>query len=680
MATLTAKQIQRLKNKTGAGTSGTLSQIKYDDVNDIWKNINKDATANMQLLWTCSQYWDSLSDARDRAYRAWKYRRGDQWGDLINDPDHAGKKVVEEDYILRQGKPAFKQNIIAQLIRSIVGQYVANPVKSAVTATIRENQVISEMLTNTLQCALNLNKSKKLDSDNIQQYIMSGYSIGKTSWGWWEDKQRYDGKIVNISPYSFGFNADLSDPRLLDMWLCFELHDMRIEDIKLNFAKTKDQEDVIERIYSTQANIYSRTPVKGLDSDKLKKVDLLTTKDSSLCRVIEVWEKKQEWRTEIWDPIDGSFEVRAGDPRQVAREIDQANKERIAQAVGEGIPMDAVPVLKYNEKLESFWYVKYLTPWGQSLFETESPFEHKSHPYTIELAMLNGEVWGLVEEIIDQQRMINRSMILFDFIISASAKGVLLVPEEAIPDDMNINDIAEEWTKFNGVIKIKAKQGVQMPQQISANATNIGLNEFIAMQMNLISQIAGVSPAMQGQEAKSGTPSSLYAQESQNSSMNIKPIFEAFNDYVQNRDSKLLKVLLQFYETGRYIDVNGQSLSEEAKVFNKEMVKNIDFDIKISNTPDTPAYRMLVEERLHDLFINQIIDPDMYLENSSMPYSDKIRQQLKLRNEQANNGQQPQQIDPMLLQQVQQGGQEALKALPPNSQNVMNKLLNGGQA
>ena len=677
-ATLSTKDIQRLKKKaTALGASS--KSIKYDDVNEIWKNINKDVTENLNLLWTCSQYWDSLRDARDRSYRAWRYRRGDQWGDIINDPDHKGHKVIEEDYILRQGKPAFKQNIIAQLLRSIVGQYVANPVKSAVTATIRENQVVSEMLTNTLQCALDLNKSRKLDSDNIQQYIMSGYSIGKTSWGWWEDKQRYDGKITNVSPYSFGFNSDVTDPRLLDLWLCFELHDMRIEDIKLNFAKTKDQEEVIDRLYSPQSNS-TRTPSDGLDSKKFKNVDLFTCKDNSLCRVIEVWEKKQEWRTEVWDPIDGSFSIEIGEPRDIAKRIEQANKDRIKQANESEIPEEMIPLLEYNEKLESFWYVKYLTPWGQCLFETETPFEHKSHPYTIELAMLNGEVWGLVEEIIDQQRMINRSMILFDFIISASAKGVLLVPEECIPDDMNINDIAEEWTKFNGVIKIKAKQGVQMPEQISANATNIGLNEFIAMQMNLISQIAGVSPAMQGQEAKSGTPSSLYAQESQNSSMNIKPIFEAFNDYVKNRDSKLLKVLLQFYETGRYIDVNGQSLSEEAKVFNKDMVKNIDFDIKISNTPDTPAYRMLVEERLHDLFINQIIDADMYLENSSMPYSDKIRQQLKLRSEQVNNGQQPQQLDPALMQQVQQGGQQALQALPPNSQNVMNKLLGAGQA
>ena len=126
--------------------------------------------------------------------------------------------------------------------------------------------------------------------------------------------------------------------------------------------------------------------------------------------------------------------------------------------------------------------------------------------------MLNGDTWGLVEELIDQQRMINRSMILMDFIISASAKGILLVPEDVIPADMNINDFADEWTKFNGVIKYKPNKSSQIPQQVSANSVNIGVGEMLNMQMQLISQIAGVNPAMQGQEAKSGTPASLYAE------------------------------------------------------------------------------------------------------------------------------------------------------------------------
>ena len=86
--------------------------------------------------------------------------------------------------------------------------------------------------------------------------------------------------------------------------------------------------------------------------------------------------------------------------------------------------------------------------------------------------MVNGECWGLVEDLIDQQKMINRNMVMFDFMNSASAKGVLLVPEDCIPDDGSLEEIADEWTRYNGVIKIRTRTGAIIPQQISSNAIN----------------------------------------------------------------------------------------------------------------------------------------------------------------------------------------------------------------
>ena len=674
--TLTDKDLKRFKKNQKIANDTSIPQFNYDNMTAIVDRLEDGKHDNLELLETCRRFWDSGKGFRDRAYRAWRYRRGDQWGDIINDPDHAGKRIVEEDYILRQGKPAFKQNIISQLIRSITGQYITNPSKSAVIATIRENQVISEMLTNALQTCLNLNKSERLDADNLQQYISSGSAISKVTWSWWEDKMRYDGKIQNVSPFNFGFNTDVADPRLFDLWLLFELHDMRIEDVKLKFAKTKDQEEVIENLYSiTSGDV--RMPNQGLNSERYKNTDFYLPKDTTLCRVIEVWEKRQGWRTRVWDPTDASFEIWDGDPRANANKISEINNQRRKQANDAGIEINSSLFLKYTESLETFWYVRYLTPYGECLFESESTFEHKSHPYCLELAMLNGEVWGLVEELIDQQRMINRSMILFDFIISASAKGVLLVPEDCVPDDMNISDFAEEWTKFNGVIKFKPNKSGSLPQQISANSTNIGLNEFISMQMNLIQQIAGVSPAMQGQEAKSGTPAQLYAESAMNASNNIKDLLKRYGEHIKDRDSKLLKVLLQYYETGRYIDVNGTSQSEEAKIFNKEMVKNIDFDLKVSSSPETPAYRMLVEDSLKELFDKQIIDATMYLETSALPFSDSLLQKIKMRQKQQAEAQagQTQDIptDSALAGQIINEGVGGANP-NPQQQAVMDKL------
>ena len=60
-----------------------------------------------------------------------------------------------------------------------------------------------------------------------------------------------------------------------------------------------------------------------------------------------------------------------------------------------------------------------------------------------------------------------------------------------------------------------------------------------------------------------------------------------------------------------------------------QWLKNLDFDMVIANQMDTPFYRMMIEERLSQLLINQIIDPIMYFENSTLPFSDSLLNQLK---------------------------------------------------
>ena len=68
---------------------------------------------------------------------------------------------------------------------------------------------------------------------------------------------------------------------------------------------------------------------------------------------------------------------------------------------------------------------------------------------------------------------------MLDFIMNASAKGVLLIPEDCIPDGMTPADFAKEWVRFNGVITyVPSQKHTKVPEQISANSTNIGITEM----------------------------------------------------------------------------------------------------------------------------------------------------------------------------------------------------------
>ena len=69
-------------------------------------------TENQQILQLAMQDWTSLSDFRDRRKRSRLYYRGDQWAELMDDPDNTGTTITEEEYITNQGKVPLKQNII----------------------------------------------------------------------------------------------------------------------------------------------------------------------------------------------------------------------------------------------------------------------------------------------------------------------------------------------------------------------------------------------------------------------------------------------------------------------------------------------------------------------------------------------------------------------------------------
>ena len=292
------------------------------------------------------------------------------------------------------------------------------------------------------------------------------------------------------------------------------------------------------------------------------------------------------------------------------------------------------------------------------------------HPF------IDGKVWGLLEDIVDQQKIINRLLIQYDFAISSSAKGVLLVPEEVIHEDFDLDKIAEEWTKFNGVIKIKLKKGLtrdHLPQQISTNATNFGINEFLATEMRLIQEISGVSAAAQGQTAKSGTPSSLYAQEAQNSSVNLKDVFESYSHLLKKRDTKIMKLLLQYYDETTQLYAMDSRESLKVTEWDPAKMRSVDFDLKVIQGTDTPVYRQLMDSSLMEMLKSNMITLEMYLKNSSLPFAESLLKDLRLEKESMANAQQGQ-ISEGTSAKLTQAQQQLEQGMSPQQLEMVKRL------
>lgn len=651
-----------------------LKQIKavtYHKQKSTLKDDSVTKDENTKLLEKAYMYWNALQDFRERRKRNRLYYRGDQWHEsMIN--QETGETTTEEDYIKSQGKIPFKQNMIRPVVKNVLGQYRMNPMKSMVVARAFGKGTESDMLSNALRSVLDINKATELDVRNFEEYLISGAVIGKVRYKYWKERNQEDVWIENVSPARMFYNSGLSDIRLTELNMIGEIIDEDLDNIIGAFASNESDAEKIRQWYVHTGDDAPVIMGDSLTAEQLDSVDFYMTYDNSKFRVIELWYLKSEWRTYIHDDLDGKDNIV---PFSV-NEIAQFNQQRIAYFIENGGDPNKVPLIHATRKYEQFWRFKYMTPRGHTLAEGETPYHHDSHPYCMALyPLLDGEVWGFVEDIIDQQRYINRLISLQDFIMGASAKGVLFVPEDSIPDDMNIDDFAEEWSKFNGVIKIKVKPGTELPKQIVSNANLPGLWEMISMQMKLIQDIAGVHEALQGQAPKSGTPSSLYAQQAQYSLTNLKEYLEFYAFYKEQRDLKVLKTLRQYYNDKRYFASSGSVSDPEKMIYDSDRVRNLEVELKVSPSMDTPVYRQVIDDILFQLLQGQLIDIGMFLENSSLPFADRLLEQIRQRQQQMQ-----QQgsigggdiIEPALMQQVQQ---QAAQNGNPKSMDIINKLM-----
>ena len=625
------------------------------------------ADDNLTLLWRCARDWDAMDYLRKEHSRNLRYKNGDQWSDTVPDPDHPHRTIREDALISRSGKVPLKHNYIQQYIRNIHGQLLSSPTQTVVYARSRDDQPLGEMLTNALQACHQLNRIRKIDINVVEELCLTGIACAKVRYGYWSTKNRTDGKIDLVNINRLFFNADIEDPRLTDIRSIGELHEYTFDDLVRNFATCREDVQALREIYGI---CHDHTKLENLyenHASRLQNLNFLYTNDLGKYRVIEVWERLGRWVLYIHDYADGTEEIY---PELTMQEVEAINASRIEQGMAAGIAPDTVKLIYAREQYEYYWRVKYLTPNGYCIKETESPYAHEEHPYVLAaMPVIDGRFKAVLSDVIDIQRYINRLLTLLDFIIGASAKGLLMVPQECIPDDMDIQDFAREYVKTNGVILIKKGAYDKLPKQISMNGTNIGAWEMFAQEMNIMQQISGLNGAVQGQVPRANTPSSLYAQQAQNSMMNFVVLFENYNMFCEERDEKLLKVLMQYYTTRRYIGTNGKTAGEMAKFYEPEMAQKIeDFNLTAAKSNDTPVFRQMTDDLLMKLLESGRIPLEIFLNNCSLPGADKLLAEVKSFNEQAAAGQ----IDPEALTQLQQAAQQNAD---PNAMAMMQRYM-----
>ena len=601
-----------------------------------------------EILAEAQMYWNNMYRFREERERNKRYTYGDQWKDNIKVD---GKWISEEEYIKEQGNVPLKNNLIRRLVNTVLGVYRQQSKEPICTARDRDEQKLGETMSTILQCNMQLNRMQDVYARTMEEFLISGLIVHRKWFGWRNDK--LDCWTDYVQPNNFFIDSNMRDFRGWDCSFIGEVHDISFETLCQKYAEGPEDCERFREIYSWSHDKRSyNTYMQQFGYSLNKNLDFFVCGDASRCRVIEVWRKESKPRYRCHDYNNG--DVYKIDVEDYKAMVEDVNADRISRGTAMGMSMEEIPLIKAKWFMDDYWYYYFLTPFGDILQEGETPYEHKSHPYVFKAyPFIDGEIHSFVNDVIDQQRYTNRLITLYDWIMRASAKGVLLFPEECLPKGMDINDIADEWSRFNGVIAIKTKNAVQLPQQIANNSTNIGITELLNLQLKFFEEISGVNGALQGKPGWSGMSASLYSQQTQNATTSLLDLLESFSQFVIDAAYKDVKNMQQYYDTKRVFNIAGKSGAQIE--YDPKKIRDIEFDLSIIESTSSPAYRMMANDFLMEIWRSQQISLQQLLEHGDFPFADELLQSLKSQQEQLEHGQTPDVVSPEIMQQAQQG-------------------------
>lgn len=613
------------------------------------KAVNRDDRARgQQILLEAHGYYAAMDKFRRERDRNKRYNYGDQWGDMI---EVDGVMMTEEQYIKSQGQVPLKNNLIRRLVKNVMGGYNSQSLEPTCIARDRSEQPLAETMNTLLHYNMDLNRMAKMYSSALEEFLISGLPVHRKMYGW--KKDRMDCWTETVQPNNFFVDNHMRDMRMWDCSVVGELHDLTFDELCTALAKTPTDYRKLAEIYRQSRDTSGTIPTWADFGFGRRKAltDFLVPSEGNLCRVIEVWRKESKPRYRCHDYNTGDlYKV---DPSDLGGIVAENNRRR-AMAARNGIPDEEVPYIRTEWFMDSYWYYYFLSPMGDILDEGETPYLHKSHPYVfVAYPFIDGEIHSFIGDVIDQQRYTNRLITLNDWIVRVSAKGALLIPEDAIPEGMSVSDFADTWAKFNGVVVYKPSKTGDVPKQISANSTNIGISEMLSLQLKFFEDISGVNGALQGKAAFSGESGSHAQVMAQNAATSLIDLYASFNEFVRESAFKDVKNMQQYYDGKMILNIVGQTKADLSQISDAE------FDFSIIQSTSSQSYRASANDFLISLFKANAISLKQMLEVAKdLPYADALLQSIESQEQAVANGQVPEGISPQLVQQVNSAADE----------------------
>lgn len=464
-----------------------------------------------ELYSEATDAWNGLDGFRHDRERNKNYLYGRQWDDLI---EVDGQLITEGAYIRSQGSVPLKNNLIRRLVRNVLGVWRNSFRLPQCRSLDHKEGRIAELVNKLLVCNAQANRLTELYARTMEEFLISGMAIHRKRYG--ELHGRSDCITRYVHPDNFFFTSEGCDFRSLDMTMAGEMHNTTVGAAIRHFCSDVKS---VERLCEAFGVKPADTNVK--------------------IRIAEVWREETELMLSWHDSKIGKV---------------------VSTPYGEG-PKPPADTEVYRE-WRHIWRYYFLGPDGAVLKKGESPYPHGEHPYVVKIyPYIDGEVHSFVADVIDQQRYTNRLITMYDWVMRASAKGVLLFPEGSLPEDADLQDVADEWSRFNGVISYRAKPGMPGPEQVSCMGSQNGITDLLNIQLKMFEDISGVHSALEGKLEGSSVSGTLYKQQTQNALTSLRDLIESFREFVLEGTMKDASNLMSFYSRERMVEVAGEQMA-----------------------------------------------------------------------------------------------------------------------
>ena len=597
------------------------------------------------LLGRCQKIWQNMYEYRQQRARGHRFYDGDQWADIIM---VNGKPMTYREYLMSTGNVVIQTNQIKNRVDTIVGVMVKEQSEPVCHAIDRDEQPYGEVMTEAVQANCVKNVMPELYMKWLKEVCLGGLGVSYESY---DDhsgpNRRLDSWTQYINPNTVFMDGEGVDPRFWDFSIVGRFFYGSFENICAQFARKPSDFSILREIYPGQSEPFKEEEAREF-SDKFEDGDLvfMRSEDPTRCYVCEVWTKETKAKIRLHDTNAGTEEIIDADDKAYRSEIRAENmrRKKLAQAsgfadgdipyiIGDGFGKDETE--KNGFFMDTFWYCRYLAPDGTILWEGESPYADRSHPFCFCIfPYIDGKIVGYMNDAIDHNIAMNRAIVLHDWLLRTQAKGVTVVPKAIVPKDVEFKDFARSWTSIDDMVFIDMKPGQEglMPKTFFGAAQNFDVSSLIATYSRLMENGSPVNGALQGKTPGSGVSGTLYAQMTTNASTPVASLMEQFHHFIETVLTKKMKNIAMFYDTERFQKISGRIDSiTDFSTLNLNEVGDIEYDLRIRESANTPVFREMQEQDLLMFLQAGFITFDEYLDASSKPYVDKILQKRQAR-------------------------------------------------